>query len=119
MGISGTAGQLREERLPEEDGRPCPRLRPTSGPLAVAGDPLRVVKAIEPEIQKVLVDKTKELTTELSEALSFATRAGRVDIFELCCTESSALSQSVIDQGGSARRMGLWNGYDFAKASAV
>ena len=65
-----------------------------------------MVKTIEPEIQKVLVDKTKELTTELSEAMGFATRAGRVDIFELCCTESSALSQCVLDQGGSALRMG-------------
>ena len=41
---------------------------------------------------------------------------GRMDLLEICCPLDSALAQTVLERGGSAFRMGLWNEYDFAKA---
>ena len=40
---------------------------------------------------------------------------GRVDLVELCCPPDSELTRTVLDRGGTAFRMGLWNDFDFSK----
>ena len=63
--------------------------------------------------EKALVDALRELTPE------------HVDLLEVCCPWDSPLSQALIDAGGKAYRMGLYNGFDlstrsgFTKAAAT
>ena len=41
-----------------------------------------------------------------------ATRYGRVDFAEVCCTSDSLLSGAVTSLGGRALQYGHWNGFD-------
>ena len=115
-----TAEELREERLPQEPGRQSEGIRPSPGTVAVERNPLRVgVKLVTPDIRKVVDEKIEEFSYDLTAAVNDVSRVGRTDLFELCCTETSALAQSVIDRGGTVLRMSLWNQYDFAKKTTV
>ena len=73
------------------------------------------MKTVTPDIRKAVGAKIEEFSYDLTAAVNDVSRLGRTDLFELCCTETSALAQSVIDRGGTVLRMSLWNQYDFAK----
>ena len=77
------------------------------------------MKTVTPDIRKVVDAKIEEFSYDLTAAVNDVSRVGRTDLFELCCTETSALAQSVIDRGGTVLRMSLWNQYDFAKKTTV
>ena len=65
-----------------------------------------------------MIDKTANDTQKsIGGELHQLARAGRLDLLEVCTPAGSTLSQQVIDDGGTAERIGMHNGYDLATST--
>ena len=72
------------------------------------------MKAPEKE-RRGIRESLEELDTAFAALCQEIQNYGRVDLVEICCPADSALARSVLDRGGTAFRMGLWNDFDFSK----
>lgn len=61
----------------------------------------------------MLLESLRQSEDDCVEALA-AFSGHRVDLIEVCCGPNSLLSQTVVEHGGTAERVGLFNGFDLS-----
>ena len=67
---------------------------------------------IAKELFKSLILSAVSLDDAVTDPWMQATRFGRVDFAEVCCTSDSLLSGAVTSLGGRAVQYSHWNGFD-------
>ena len=77
------------------------------------------MKARSAAEKKALVSQLLNYQAELKDNLVSTLRPSQLDLLEIGCPEDSTLGQAMEKEGGSVFRMGLWNWYDFSRASTV
>ena len=69
--------------------------------------------------KRALVTQLLTYQAELKDNLVATLRPSQLDLLEIGCPEDSSLGQAMEKEGGTAYRMGIWNKYDFSRASTV